>query len=308
MKKHGVSPSNLIGMVFLAALAFSASAMAAQHYSFQTVDPPFGQPGVDINVENLWINDFGIITAQFQAPFAFDPLENAHTAILERGQWTLIDIPGALSTTGTNASNRGQVVLTRKPADGVWRCATYYRGRFQLFPEFPGYPGGIIAQGHNDLGQIVAVVIDGAGVSHGFVGTQRDFTIFDYPAPGATSVMPLMLNDRGVTVGGYTLADGSGHAFRLENGAFQNVDPPQATPYAQAAGVNNAGVIVGLYVNYKSEIVGFVREGTQYADLVVPQASYTLPTCINDRGQISGIYTDGSFVTHGFVATPVTGG
>jgi hypothetical protein len=177
----------------------------------------------------------------------------------------------------------------------------------QALPESPRLPGGIRVQGLNNLGQIAAVVIDDAGSLHGFVGTDKHFTIFDYPDPDATAVIPLMLNDFGVTVGTYTLSDGNDHAFKLEADQFINVDPPGAT-YAQAAGVNNRGVIVGAYINILSQVQGFMREGTQCTDFKVPNAVFTLPSFINDRGQISGIYVDANFASHGFVATPVTGG
>src|SRR5262245_9431593 len=61
MKQNGVAVPNRIGMALLATMAISTSALARGSYSFQTIDLPFGSPGVDINLEVVWINSAGVI-------------------------------------------------------------------------------------------------------------------------------------------------------------------------------------------------------------------------------------------------------
>lgn len=303
MKKHGASVSTCFALGLMAVLVLPPTWAGAQSFSFQTIDPPFGQPGIDINTQLMWINNNGVITTQFQSPPAADQLANMHTALLKDGQWTVIDVPGAFSTGGTNPNQHDQVVLTYQLGDGVWHATTYDAGTLVPFPDIPGYPGGIIVQGLNDRGQIAAVVVDSAGIFHGFVGTGDDFVIFDYPDPATTGVLPFMVNDAEVVVGTYFLDDGSNHAFRLDDGAFVDIDPPGAI-FAQATGISNRGVIVGPYLNSAFEVPGFLLDHGQYTDFVVPDAAITFPSFINDRGQVSGIYLDGNFVAHGFVATP----
>src|SRR5262249_13199927 len=118
MKKRGVCLS-----IAVTVLALAASAIAGTpSYSYLTIDPPFGQPGVDFEMQIAWINDGGVISVQFQSPQSPMGLDNMHTAMLRDGVWSLIDVPGASSTGGTNPNNRGQIVLTYKFDDGVWHA------------------------------------------------------------------------------------------------------------------------------------------------------------------------------------------
>ena len=98
-------------------------------YSFQTIDVPFGQPGVDMDMQCLYRSDSGTVVAQYQIPRSGACCggpgftENDHTAVLRRGTWTNIDVPGALTTVTSNPNEQGQVALTYKFADGVWHVA-----------------------------------------------------------------------------------------------------------------------------------------------------------------------------------------
>src|SRR5688572_104240 len=71
-------------------------------YDIETVDVPFGVPGQDLVMEIVWMNTPGAIVVQYQSPPAADFLENVHTAVLERGEWRIIDVPGAVTTGATN--------------------------------------------------------------------------------------------------------------------------------------------------------------------------------------------------------------
>jgi serine/threonine protein kinase len=82
-------------------------------------------------------------------------------------------------------------------------------------------------------------------------------------------------------------------------------DPDAVNTWAGA--INNSGVVVGTYQTPAPEWLGFVLERGRFTDFRVPDASWTNPYFINDRGQISGTYGDAKSVAHGFVATPVHG-
>lgn len=286
------------------AAALAAPAAPAGDYAFQTLDVPFGSPEVDLNMQFIWINDAGVVTAQYQLPTGGEWFENLHTAILQNGAWTVIDVPGAVGTGGTNPNNHGQVVLSYLLAgDDVWHAAVYGPGGLTPVPDIQDYPGGFSACGVNDFGQIAASVIDAHGVWHGFVGDAQDYDVFDYP--GAVYMQPNMVNNAGVCVGYYLLADGSYHSFRYDNGVISNSDmPPAIGTDPTAWSINNAGVILGNYINTDGRLTGYLQTGEEYAEFGVPGASYTLPNYINDRGQISGIYADADGVVHGFVANP----
>jgi probable HAF family extracellular repeat protein len=71
-----------------------------------------------------------------------------------------------------------------------------------------------------------------------------------------------------------------------------------------ATGINNAGQIVGYYVDDARDIHGFLYSGGDYLTLDVPGTAGGLAYGINDLGQIVGYYgVNGTL--HGFLATPV---
>ncbi len=306
MYSHKTLRVNWVSGLLVCTLLTPWTALAGSPgYVFQTVDPPFGEPGVDINIQIIWINNSGVITAQFQSPPDPNGLANMHTALLRAGQWTLLDVPGASTTGGTNANNQGQTVLTYQFADGVWHAATYDRGQLDPFPDIPGYPGGLVVQGLNDRGQIAASVYDADGVSHGFVGDAENYTIFDYPDPEVTLNVLFMLNNAATSVGTYFLSDGTRHGYKLEDSEFTNINPPGSLG-ADATAINNRGAIAGVMRNENGEFFTYVLEHGQYAYVQFPGAFIAAPYSINDRGQLSGVYLDSNtMVAHGFVATPV---
>ena len=273
-------------------------------YSFETIDPPFGTPGVDMTVQALWMNSRGTIVAQYQMPPDPDWLTNAHGAVLQRGTWTNVDVEGALSTAAA-PNNRGQLLVTYRLQDSPWRVAIRDRHRLDLLPDLPDYPGGLLGNGFNDVGQMAAVAIDAAGAWHGFVGDIEDHELVDYP--GAVTTIPMWLNNRGVVVGYHFLADGSGHGFRYARGRFVAIDRPGASATFPNA-INNQGEIVGVYTTAAGEWRGFLLERGRFSDVVFPGAvAITGLYSINDRGQIAGTYLDAAGINHGFVATPAHG-
>lgn len=300
MNRRGFRSIKLATTLFIGLT--TASISAAESYTFRTIDPPYGEPGIDIEVQIVWINAAGVITVQYQDPPDPDFLTNMHTAVLQRRDWTNIDAPRAETTGGTNANIWGQVVVSYQlENDETWRVAYYRHGRYTPIPQIPGYPAGTTAQGINDFGQIAAVVGDAEGNWHGFFGTARSYDVVDYP--DAVYTQANMINNCGVGVGTYQTDDGAYHAFKWEDGEISNIDPPTGSD-ASAIGINNCDTIVGVYVNADGATVGYIQNGDEFVDFEVPESTYTVPYSINDWGQISGIYGDADGVAHGFVATP----
>jgi hypothetical protein len=144
-------------VLFAGAQGTLAQSVAAHHektYSFETVDPPFGTPGVDMAVQALWMNNRGLVVAQYQTPPDTDWFTNVHGAVLQHGTWTNVDIEGAVSSAAV-PNNRGQLLLTYRLQDGPWRVAIRDRRGLDLLPDLADYPGGIIGDGFNDLGQMM---------------------------------------------------------------------------------------------------------------------------------------------------------
>jgi hypothetical protein len=272
-------------------------------YEFQTVDVPFGMPGEDIAIGLTWINNRGVITQQYQSPPSPNWWEYMHTAVLCGDTWTIIDVPGAVTTGGTNANNHGQVALTYTYEDGIWHVAIYDEGELTPFPDLPEYPTAIFAQAINELGQVAAVVIDEEYIYHGLVGDPSDYEVFDYPGDDVVYTLPFGINNARVVVGQHGLSDGTNHGFLYDGEDFVTLDVPGALVTA-ATSINNRGNVVGIQVNADLESLGWVLRRGQFTDFRVPGATITWPYYINDRGQIAGVYMGEDGVFHGFVATP----
>jgi hypothetical protein len=295
------------GVVVTGAQGATAQSVTARcgerSYAFQTIDPPFGTPGVDMAVTVLWMNNWGEVSAQYQMPPDPDWFANLHGAVRRQGMWTNVDVPGAASSAGV-LNNRGALLLDYQMPGEPWRAAIRDRQGMHPFPDLAEYPGGLLGNGINDRGQIAAVAIDAAGGWHGFVGSRTSHTIVDFPEAIAT--IPMWLNDFGVVVGWHSLADGSGHGFRYVGGKFVAIDRPGASATFLTA-INNWGVITGNFNTAAGEFRGFLLERGRYTDIAFPGATFTNLYSINDLGQLAGTYCDAAGICHGFVATPVHG-
>ena len=83
------------------------------------------------------------------------------------------------------------------------------------------------------------------------------FTTID--PPGSTGTLALDINAHGDIVGNYVTADGKTHGFLLSKGIFTTIDVPGAGLLSEANGINDAGVIVGIW-GLVTEEHGSVRE------------------------------------------------
>src|SRR5262249_7946957 len=84
---------------------------------------------------------------------------------------------------------------------------------------------------------------------------------------------------------------------------YTTLDDPSATTMTSAYGVNNAGQIVGSYIDSSNHLHGFLLSGGVYPPLDDPLAgsSGTAANAINASGQIVGRYTDAANHVHGYL-------
>src|SRR5262249_13462663 len=85
---------------------------------------------------------------------------------------------------------------------------------------------------------------------------------------------------------------------------YTTIDDPAANSGVGtvATGINNAGQIVGYYVNASGVYQGFLYSGGTYTALSDPLgANGTYALGINDSGQIVGYYFDSNHIEHGFL-------
>jgi uncharacterized membrane protein len=141
----------------------------------------------------------------------------------------------------------------------------------------------------NDLGGIAGNFIDSKNASHGFLLYQGRLTTFQFPGSVSTSVSDMSRN--GIIVGGYTNADGKGHAFMVHAGGFRNITLP-GFPNADVTvtGVNSNGDVVGNFSSDQgSTSKGFLLRNGKLTILSFPGATGgTFPTSINDQGVVVG--------------------
>ncbi len=65
--------------------------------------------------------------------------------------------------------------------------------------------------------------------------------------------------------------------------------------------INDRRQVVGIYLDRRGDIHGFLWDGGRYKTIDVPGAEATLVLGINDRGQMVGSYIDADGAYHGFL-------
>ena len=164
----------------------------------------------------------------------------------KKGQYTLLDFPGASLTEAIGINDDGQVVGYYRDSSGKFHGFFWDAGLFRTidvpFPEATG----TVANGMNNVGQIVGFYDDNMGRGHGFLYDRGNFTSFDFPGSRLTSLTDI--NDDGQIVGDY-LADDVAQSFLFENGRFTTINVPfPDAVFTGVSGINNRGHIVGRYL------------------------------------------------------------
>ncbi len=184
-----------------------------------------------------------------------------------------------------------------------------------------------MAFGINDKGMIVGQYTTGASTP-GFLLNGITTTTIDAPK-GTTgdTVNAQGINNNGLIVGFYLGNDGQDHGFTASTSSASSghiigtavADPtipnvpgePGATfVFSQILGVNDSGMAVGYYGDSTTSQHGFLYNTItgKYSFFDDPNAAFhngievTQITGISNSGEITGFYTDGNGVSHGFVA------
>ena len=117
---------------------------------------------------------------------------------------------------------------------------------------------------------------------------------------GSGEVVGTFINGNG------TLSGGSG--FLCSNGVYTTIDDPSGVS-TLAFGINDAGQIVGDYVDSSGGLHGFLYSDGTYTTIDDPLAATnsqgygTLAFGIDNSGEIVGTYSDSSGLDHGFIAS-----
>ena len=94
-------------------------------------------------------------------------------------------------------------------------------------------------------------------------------------------------------------SDGVARAFICTAGKFSAIDFPKADR-TFGFGINNAGWIVGYYIDTDNRTHGYFYDGNNFTTIDFPKAKITRANGINSSGEIVGGFVDDAGVTHGF--------
>ncbi len=192
---------------------------------------------------------------------------------------------------------------------------------------------GTVGIAINTAGVIAGRYMDENCISHGFVRSANG-TIGTFDPPnvatshtctsyGSFGTIPTGIDTAGDIVGTYTDTNGARHSFLLPaSGTLVTFDPPgtDTSPCpatglgaiacgSAAIGINDAGQIVGAYIDLDGVGHGYLRSAngdfTTFNDSSAGTAALTGTGAfsINAAGTIAGTYVDTNSVLHGFVGT-----
>lgn len=168
---------------------------------------------------------------------------------------------------------------------------------FQYFP-VPSSTFTIVS-GINDFGSIVGQANLG-NVPKGFIRWANGGLTF-VKVPNSQGMGLNARNNKGVSVGGYTLKGDPGtpedpgnpvnRAFLMKGSTFTTILPPKSKDGTFARGINKFGTVVGSYLDVRLQAHGFrLWSSGSYDELKFPGAVNTAPWAINDNGFIVGSY------------------
>jgi hypothetical protein len=145
----------------------------------------------------------------------------------------------------------------------------------------------------NNAGMIAGDYVDSSGVQHAMILAGKKLTTVDHPncvTTGGFSAGAIAfygINSAG-TAAGWCASTKTGQdlGFVYSGGKFTAVKFPKSNG-TQAIGINDKGVVVGLYLDSASVQHGFVKKGTNYTSIDVAGDTSAEAWGINNSGQIT---------------------
>lgn len=152
-------------------------------------------------------------------------------------------------------------------------------------------PGGIDTNpgGISNTGVIVGQYTDKNLVLHGFILNGTKLTKLDDPkgTAGTTGASNLALDGAIRVVGAYTNAQTAAvTGFLYKGGKFTDVPGPKGAIASSASAINDAGDIVGDYVDSNSVTHGFLLKGGKYTTLDPPGSRGTVATGVDKKDNV----------------------
>src|SRR5438094_3539927 len=127
-------------------------------------------------------------------------------------------------------------------------------------------------------------------------GSIEVITTFDYPGTGNLT-LPQKINERGDIVGVFIDSLGVTRGFvRFSDGSFSApiVDPNDTVGFTEGRGINNPRTVAGDYAASDGTIHSFLLSSGTFTEYDVPGAVQTNLLGINEPGELTGAFDDGS--------------
>lgn len=271
---------------------------------------------------------------------------NEHGFLLSQGNFTTIDVPGALvgisgtlQTEANGINGAGDIVgdyFVPPGAPGAPQCLAalspacrrgflYRNGQFSsvLVPGKKGsIPNSIAPDGtiygcdHNDdyFGSMVGFSRTHSGA---YITLDAGGGELQDPTQSVTASMNNGATPNGkIIVGLYAdppMAGGTYHGYIVENGKFATYDVPGSV-LTQTWGINSSADFIGLYDDANGSEHGFLQRWGESAPITIDVPSnppfnsiLTDAFGVNSAGRVVGLYIDSSGNLHGYLAAPVEG-
>jgi probable HAF family extracellular repeat protein len=240
------------------------------------------------STQPVGINDKGVITGGY-----LDAEGNSHGFLLTKsGSYVTFDVPGALFLEAGRSTNPGYIAGDYVAEDGIDR--PFVRnpdGSFDFKPEYPGasVTFGVDLNGNGDL--VGSYTLD-PSAENGFTGYvmrgNRFVATFSYPGANITNTYVLGVNESGAIVGSFktTTADEEHGFLRTAHGKFRQIDYPGSLQ-TEAFGINDAGDIVGRYLDANGVNHGFLLSDGEFTS-IDSAGPNTFAWGINSKGNIVG--------------------
>lgn len=270
--------------------------MATPLYTYTLINPPLpsditGTP----NVSAYEINDLSQVVGTISNVTAYGaPYSKTYSFIYDNGNYTILEAPGAYSTTISQINHADEVIGHYVDATGTHSFA-YSSGHYTDI----SYPGAFFTNvvESSSSGNLVGTFFDSSGL-HTFLDVSGTYTALS--VPGSTITTPVAVNAAGQVIGNYTDDMGS-HAFLYSDNLYTTLSEPGASSVTVKQ-INDAGQILGSYNTLYGPPQNFVYYNGLYTPISVPGSSYTFANEINGDGQVAGTYYDQTG-SHVFIET-----
>ena len=303
------SMSGISGLLAVAVFVLTLVApVRAQDREYGTIAPPdeLGDPQLSTTASTAFgINARGDVVGSFTEGIGRNSV--THGFLLSKGEFTVIDFPGAQGTIARGINSRGEIVGSYRLLDDPPVAARGFllttKGEFVNVHD-PDHsweiaqrimPNGTIVGCRHDQDQMATM----KGVIIGRDGAS-DIDAFGSMNNGATPDLQLMVGFW------FNMMDNQSQGYMIENGVFTSFMVPGSNA-TNAWDVNPDGAIVGVYsVGIPPAVTtrGFLKIGETYTTIHYPGSAVTRAFGINPRGDIVGNYVLGG-VTRAFLARAV---